>query len=53
MTLTLCKIDFFTSLAPSVLNLGKLMKLWYTDEEGNISECATHIQPDGVERSVV
>ena len=26
----------------------KLMKLWYTDEEGNISECATHIQPDGV-----
>ena len=43
------KIDFFTSLAPSVPTLAKLMKLWYTDEEGNISECATHIRPDGVE----
>lgn len=42
------EIDFFTSLAPSVPNLDILRKLWYTDEEGNISECATHIQPDGV-----
>ncbi len=43
------KIDFFTSLAPKVDNLCTLMKLWYTDEEGNRSECAPHIQPDGVE----
>ena len=25
------------------------MELWYTDEEGNTSECASHIRSDGVE----
>ena len=42
------EIDFFRSLAPNVSSLAKLIELWYTDEEGNKSECAPHIQSDSV-----
>ena len=43
------EIDFFRFLALNVSSLDKLMELWYTDEEGNTSECASHIRSDGVE----
>ena len=43
------EIDFFRCLAPNVPSLAKLVELWYTDEEGNTSQCASHIQSDGVE----
>ena len=32
-------VDFFQSIG-MVLRLSALMKLWYTDQDGNISECA-------------
>ena len=41
------EIDFFRTICR--LPLGTLMKLWYTDQDGNISECAAHIGPDGDE----
>ena len=39
------EIDFFRSIGG--LPEPALMKLWYTDLTGNISECADRIQPDG------
>ena len=38
-------IDFFRSIGR--LRIPVLMKLWYTNSDGNISECAAHIGPDG------
>ena len=35
------EIDFFRSIG--VVPLDELIRLWYADEEGNISECAAHI----------
>ena len=37
------EIDFFRSIG--VVPLEELIKLWYADEAGNISECAAHIRP--------
>ena len=39
------EVDFFRSLGR--LPVPVLMQLWYTDSDGNKSECAAHIQPDG------
>ena len=39
------EVDFFQSIGRLTVEL--LMKQWYTDEEGNISECAAHIPRDG------
>ena len=39
------EVDFFRSIGRLTVEL--LMKLWYTNEEGNISECAAHIPRDG------
>ena len=41
------EIDFFRTICR--LPVAALRKLWYTDREGNISECAAHIGPDGDE----
>lgn len=38
------EIDFFRTI--SKLPMTALMKLWYTDQNGNISECASHIGSD-------
>ena len=38
------EVDFFRSLG--MLSADDLMKLWYTDREGNISECAAHLLHD-------
>ena len=38
------EVDFFRSICR--LPVSALMKLWYTDREGNISKCAAHIGPD-------
>ena len=38
-------VDFFRSIGRLPVDL--LMRQWYTDEEGNISECAAHIPRDG------
>ena len=43
------EVDFFRSIGR--LTLDALKKLWYTDLEGNISECASHIGPDGDEEA--
>ena len=39
------EVDFFRSIGrwPGPT----LMELWYTDPDGNISECAAHIRPEG------
>ena len=39
------EVDFFRSIGRLPVDL--LMRQWYTDEEGNISECAAHIPGDG------
>ena len=39
------EIDFFRSMG--TLPKPALMKLWYSDEDGNLSECGTHIGKDG------
>ena len=39
------EVDFFRSIGR--LSVPELIKLWYTDSEGNRSECASHIRPDG------
>ena len=42
------EIDFFRNIG--MLPTPALMKLWYTDEAGNTSECASHIEPgEGLE----
>ena len=41
------EIDFFRTICR--LPVAALRKLWYTDQEGNISECAAHIGPDSDE----
>ena len=38
------EVDFFRSIGRTTVAL--LMKLWYTDAEGNVSECAAHIPRD-------
>ena len=38
------EIDFFRNI--STLPIKAIMDLWYTDEHGNTSECASHIGPD-------
>lgn len=35
------EVDFFASIGTASLDL--VMSHWYTDEHGNVSECATHI----------
>ena len=37
-------VNFFRSIG--MVRRSALMKVWYTDQDGNISECATHIQPN-------
>ena len=39
------EVDFFRSI--SVATVGQLKELWYTDAEGNFSECGDHIPRDG------
>lgn len=39
------EVDFFRNIG--TLPRPVLMKLWYTDEAGNISECAAHAAPGG------
>ena len=39
------EIDFFRSIGR--VTVGQLIELWYTDAEGNFSECGSHIQRDG------
>ena len=39
------EVDFFRSIGRTTVAL--LMKLWYTDAEGNVSECAAHMPRDG------
>lgn len=41
------EVDFFRSIC--MLPVAALKRLWYTDQEGNISECASHIRTDGDE----
>lgn len=43
------EVDFFRSIAK--LPVAALKRLWYTDQEGNISECAAHIGPDADENA--
>ena len=39
------KVDFFRSIGRSTVE--QLRELWYTDAEGNFSECGDHIPRDG------
>ena len=39
------EIDFFRTICR--LPVGALKKLWYTDQEGNVSKCADHLQEYG------
>ena len=39
------EVDFFRSIGRTTVE--QLMELWYTDAEGNVSECAAHIPRDG------
>ncbi len=39
------EVDFFRSIGQ--LTGDELEKIWYTDDEGNESECGKHVQPDG------
>ena len=39
------EVDFFRSIGQ--LTGDEFKKLWYTDDEGNESECGKHVQPDG------
>ena len=39
------EIDFFRSIGRTTVE--QLIELWYTDAEGNVSECAAHIPRDG------
>jgi hypothetical protein len=41
------EIDFFRTICR--LPVAALKELWYTDQNGNVSECASHIGPDGDE----
>ena len=41
------EIDFFRSICRTTVST--LMELWYTDQDGNISECAAHIGSDSDE----
>ena len=38
------EIDFFRSICRTTVST--LMELWYTDQDGNVSECAAHIGVD-------
>ena len=39
------EVDFFRSIGAATV--GQLKELWYTDAEGNFSECGDHIPRDG------
>ena len=39
------EVDFFRSIGR--LTGDELKRQWYTDDEGNESECGNHVQPDG------
>ena len=39
------EVDFFRSIGRTTVEQ-QLMELWYTDAEGNVSECAAHIPRD-------
>ena len=39
------EVDFFKSIGR--ITVEQLMKLWYTDAAGNVSECATHVPRGG------
>ena len=41
------EVDFFRTICR--LPVAALRRLWYTDQEGNVSECAAHIGSDGDE----
>ena len=41
----LSEVDFFRSIAR--VTVGEAKELWYTDAEGNFSECGDHIPRDG------
>ena len=41
------EIDFFRSIG--WLPEAKLKKAWYSDKDGNLSECAAHLGPDNIE----
>ena len=41
------EVDFFRSICR--LPVADVKRTWYTDQEGNISECTSHIRPDGDE----
>ena len=43
------EVDFFRSICR--LPVSALKKIWYTDQEGNVSKCGSHIGPDGDENS--
>ena len=45
------EIDFFRSIGG--VPLEELIRRWYADEEGNISECAAHIRPGDDTVSIV
>ena len=40
------EVDFFRSIGR--LPVGALLNLWYTDDDGNESECASHITQGGI-----
>ena len=39
------EVDFFRSIGRATVE--QLMQLWYTDAEGNVSECGDHVPRDG------
>ena len=39
------EIDFFRSIGG--VTVGQLKELWYTDAEGNFSECGDHLPGEG------
>ena len=39
-----CEIDFFRTICRTTVST--LKELWYTDQDGNISECAAHLESD-------
>ena len=41
------EIDFFRTICR--MTVSTLKELWYTDQDGNLSECAAHIEPDSDE----
>ena len=48
-TAKLPEVDFFRSIGTAVLD--SVMTQWYTDENGNVSECASHLDHQGNENA--